>query len=227
MPSIATLFPLLLLLLLGPALAQEQSVRPGINAPYQTPNFSEWVERFEKEGREVYDKRREIIAATGVAPGMTVADVGAGTGLFTRLFAAETGPRGLVFAVDISPVFVENIQRIAKEQGLGNVKAILGTPTDPRLPAGSVDLVFTSDAYHHFEFPTAMLRSIRESLRPGGTLVVMDFQRVPGVSSDWILTHVRAGKETVVKEIEAAGFELIEDKPFLRDNYFLRFMKKG
>jgi len=225
MLPIAKFLPLLFLFALGaPA---EESVRPGINAPYEKPNFGEWVERFEKEGREVYDKRREIVAATGVQPEMTVADVGAGTGLFTKLFAAETGSRGRVLAVDISPVFVENIQRIAKEQGLPQVEAILGTPTDTLLPAGSVDLVFTSDAYHHFEYPKAMLRSIGESLRPGGTLVVVDFERVPGKSADWILSHVRAGKGTVIKEIESAGFELVEEKPFLRDNYFLKFRRKG
>jgi len=211
----------------APLLAKEQSVRPGINAPFENPTFQEWVERFEHEGREVYDKREQIVAATGVQPGMVVADIGAGTGLFTRLFAPRVNSTGMVIAVDISKTFVENILRTAREQNLKNVQGVVNTPTDAGLARESVDLAFICDTYHHFEYPQSMLASIHRALKPHGTLVIVDFERIPGVSSSWVLGHVRAGKETVIAEVEAAGFRLIEDRPLMKDNYFLRFAKKS
>lgn len=210
----------------GPVASREQSARPGINAPFEHPDYQEWVGRFETEGREVYDKRAQIVDATGVAPGMVVADIGAGTGLFTRLFAPRVAPGGMVIAVDISETFVDNILRTSREQDLKNVEGVVNTPTDVALARESIDLAFVCDTYHHFEYPQAMLASIRRALKPGGRLVIVDFERIPGVSSAWVLQHVRAGKETVIAEIEAAGFKLVEDRPLMRDNYFLRFAKK-
>ena len=208
-----------------PLLPPEQSVRPGINKHYENPRFQDWVNRFERPGREVYDKRYEVIDATGVKPGMTVADIGAGTGLFTRLFSARVGPRGRVIAVDISSVFVENVLRIAKEQRLTNIEGIVNTPHNTLLSPDSIDLAYVCDTYHHFEYPESTLKSIRKALRPEGALIVIDFRRIPGFSSSWVMNHVRADKKTVIKEIEAAGFKLIEERPLLKYNYFLRFMK--
>lgn len=227
-------YPLIIALLVtglalssSPGYSQAPAARPEINKPYEDPNFEEWVRRFESAGREIYDKRQVILMATGVKLGMTVADVGAGTGLFTRLFAREVGPKGKVYAVDISRPFVENILRSAKAQGLENVEGIVNTQSDTKLPAKSVDLTFLSDAYHHFEQPAKMLASIHRALRPGGHLVVIDFERIEGTSSPWVMTHVRAGKETVRKEIEAAGFELVEDwDEILRENFFMTFRKR-
>jgi ubiquinone/menaquinone biosynthesis C-methylase UbiE len=216
--------------LLGPALtagAQERSVSPGINQYYEDPNYRQWVATFERPGREIYDRRHEIANVTGLRPGMVVADVGAGTGLFTRLFAPMVGNEGRVIAVDISRGFIENILRTSRQQGLANVEGVVDTATDVSLPAASVDLVFVCDTYHHFEYPQRMLESIYEALRPGGELVVIDFRRIPGYSSPWVMQHVRAGKPTVVKEIESAGFRLTEHRDFLRTNYFLRFQKPG
>lgn len=209
----------------GPA--TRAGAEPAINAPYRNPDFETWVQRFERPGREVYDRRLEILKATGVAPGMTVADIGAGTGLFVRLFAREVGPTGKVYAVDISPSFIDNVRRTAREQNLSNVEGIVSTQTDTKLPPASVDLAFISDAYHHFEQPRAMLASIHRALKPAGQLVVVDFRREPGRSSAWVLEHVRLGKDEAIREIEAAGFRLTEDRDFLRENYFLKFEKAG
>lgn len=196
---------------------------PAINRPYHDAEVERWVEAFERPGREVYDRRLEIVAALGLRPGMRVADVGAGTGLFTRLIAREVGPQGRVYAVDISRPFVEYVLRTARGQGLDNVEGIVNTQTDSRLPPGSVDLVFLCDTYHHFEHPAAMLASLRRALRPGGSLVIVDFRRIEGQSAPWILAHVRAGQEQVIREVEAAGFRFVEERAILRENYFLRF----
>lgn len=221
----ALLFALPLALGAATVPAQVQSVAPGINRHYENADFSRWQRSFESPGREVFDRRLEILSATGVRPGMAVADIGAGTGLFTWLFADAVGVSGKVYAEDISPEFAEAIRELAREKGLANVEVILGTERDTRLPPASVELAFLSDTYHHFEYPESMLASIRRALRPGGTLVVIDFEKIPGASSAWILGHVRAPRETVVGEIEAAGFSLLEDRKFLRENYFLKFRR--
>lgn len=204
---------------------KEQNVRPGINRHYENPNFTQWVMRFERPGREVFDKRHMIVAATEIKPGMVIADIGAGTGLFTRLFSPRVAPGGKVIAVDTSKIFIENILKRSRNQGLMNVEGIINTPKDTLLSEKSVDLAFVCDTYHHFEYPQSTLNSIYRALRPNGILQVIDFRKVPGLTSPWVMNHVRAGKQTVIKEIEAAGFKLIEEKEFLRTNYFLRFKK--
>jgi predicted methyltransferase len=194
-----------------------------INSGFMTPDIDQWVARFERPGREIYDRRHEIVAATGVNAGMVVADIGAGTGLFTRLFAALIGSSGRVYAVDISAAFVDNINRSSRAHGQTNVQGIVNSPTEVPLPPESVDIAFICDTYHHFEHPEAMMRSIRAALKPGGSVVVIDFRKIPGYSTPWVMSHVRADQSTVVREIEAAGFRLVETRDFLRRNYFPRF----
>ena len=224
--AVSLLYVLLAAVLCPPVLyAEEQSVRPGINRYYQNPDWQQWVNTFERQGREVYDKRYAIVEASGAQPGMTVADIGAGTGLFTRLFAERVGPEGRVYAVDISRPFVENVLRTAREQGLANVEGIVNSDRDVSLPPASVDLAIVVDTYHHFEYPATMLSSIHDALRPGGRLIVIDFRRHPSFSSRWVMGHVRAGKSTVIDEISRAGFRLLDEKSLLRTNYYLVFSK--
>jgi ubiquinone/menaquinone biosynthesis C-methylase UbiE len=202
-----------------------QGASPEINEQYRNPDYSRWQRNLETEGREVYEKRLAIVDAVAPRPGQAIADVGAGTGLFTRLFAARVGPQGRVYAVDIARAFVDgNVQR-ARAARLENVVGIVSTQADTRLDERSIDVAFVCDAYHHFEEPKAMLASIRRALRPGGTLVVVDFERIPGASPDWILQHVRAGKEDFRREIEASGFRFAEEVKLMRENYFLRFTR--
>ncbi len=211
----------------GPAAAQQQSVAPGINERFeQGQNYGEFVDQFEREGREIFDKRHDILREIGLKSGMTIADIGAGSGLFTQLFAREVGPRGRVHALDINPVMVNNIVRRAREDGMKHVEGHLGSAKSIPLPAGSLDVAFISDVYHHFEYPQVMLQAIRAALKPGGTFIVVDFERIPGVSSERILSHVRAGKETVIREVEAEGFRMVEEKKIMQANYFVRFQKQ-
>jgi len=175
----------------------------------------------------VYVKRADIVAAAGVKPGMTVADIGAGTGLFTMLFADAVKPGGSVYAVDISPAFVEYIQETAQKRRVRNVTAVLTDGVELKLPDASVDLVYMSDVYHHFEHPAETLASIRRVLKPGGRLVVVDYERIPGVTPPARVEHVRVDKRGAIREIEAAGFGLLEEKKkMMRDNYFLVFTEK-
>lgn len=156
---------------------------------------------------------------------MAVADVGAGTGLFTRLFAGAVGPKGKVYAVDIAPKFIEHIEKTCKQANIQNVTGVVCRADDVKLPPRSVDLVFICDTYHHFEFPFRTMASIHQALRPGGRLVVIDFRRIEGESREWVLGHVRAGQEVVTKEIESAGFKKAGEEKLLKENYLIRFEK--
>ncbi len=214
-----------LLLLPATLMAQEKSVNPGINNSFENPKVEDYVDRFERDGREPFDQREKILAALKLKPGMSVADVGAGTGLFTRLFAKQVGSEGRVYAVDISDEFIDHVEKTSREAGLPNVVGVLCTADDSKLPPDSIDLAYICDTYHHFEFPHKTMRSIHRALRPGGQVVLIDFRRIEGVSSEWTLGHVRAGQEVFEKEIEAAGFKKLEEEDFLKENYFVRFAK--
>jgi predicted methyltransferase len=211
----------------APAVAETQSVKPGINDEFLKPDLNprNWVERFEKEGREVFDHRREIVAAAQLKPGARIADVGAGTGLFTFLFADAVGAQGKVYAVDISTPLLAHLKGRAAEGGYRQVVTVLGADKAARLAPNSVDTVFLCDTYHHFEFPQHMLASLHEALTRDGELLLVEFKRIPGVSSDWMLSHVRAGQEVFEAEIAAAGFRKVGEPVVLKDNYVSRFRK--
>ena len=205
--------------------AQEKSVRPGINKPFENPDVKDYLGKFEGESREIFTQRKEILAACKLKPGMLVADVGAGTGLFTRLFAKEVGPKGKIYAVDIAPKFLEHIEKTCKEADIKNVIGVVCTPDHVKLAPKSVDLIFICDTYHHFEFPSRTMTSIHEALRPGGQVVLIDFHRIQGKSREWVLNHVRAGQEVVTREIVSTGFKKIREEKFLKENYLIRFEK--
>jgi len=226
-----------LLLTLAPMAAAEGEKKPAVtgapaelNRRFIDPELDvdTWVERFEGESREVFVARHDVLRATGVRAGDRVADIGAGTGLYTRLFAAAVGKDGWVHAVDIGPGFLLHINRTVSEAGLANVTAVFGRIDSIALPPGSVDLAFLCDTYHHLEAVEPMLASIHRALARDGRLVVVDFERIPGQSREWVLDHMRAGKDVFRREIEAAGFAFVEEIeiPSFEENFFLKFKKK-
>lgn len=209
------------------AAAQEASVKPGINQRILDRGIEGNVKSFEREGRDVVEKLDAIVAACKLQPEMDVADVGAGTGLFTRPFAVKVAPGGTVYAVEISEKFTRHIEKTCREAGIDNVVGVVGTATSTELKPDSVDLVFVCDTYHHFEYPYKMLASIHQALRPGGRLVIVEFKKEEGVSPEWIMGHVRADQATTTQEITEAGFKLIDELDLLKTQYVLRFEKVG
>lgn len=206
--------------------AQEKSVKPGINDSFRDPDPKQFTERFEIESREVFAKRKEILASIKLKPTDVVADVGAGTGLFTRLFANQLGPEGRVISVDIAQKFLDHIEVTCREQNLRNVETLLCKDDSTELPPNSVDVAFICDTYHHFEFPQKTMTSLLRALKPGGRIIVIDFKRIEGVSSDWTMDHVRAGQEVFEAEIISAGFKKVdENKDVLKENYFVVFQQ--
>jgi predicted methyltransferase len=204
--------------------------RQDINAPFLAPDLdvARYTQIFEGESREVARTREAIADALALRPGMAVADVGAGTGLFLEPLARRVGPGGRVYAVEISPRFRAHLAQRAAAAGLAQVEVVAATPRSSQLAPASVDVAFVCDTYHHFDEPSPTLAGLREALRAGGALVIVDFERIPGETPDWILEHVRAGKADVIREIEAAGFELEREVPVagLADNYVLRFRRR-
>ena len=220
---------LLLLAIASVTIAQDQSVKPGINDKFLDPklNVEEWTKKFETESREIFHQREKIVAAAGLKPGMAMADIGAGTGLFTLHFAQAVGANGKVYAVEIAKNFLEHIKARASKASASNVQTILCTEKSVELPEAAIDLAFICDVYHHFEFPQATLATLHKALKPGGEIVLVDFKRIPGESSDFVMGHVRAGQEVFESEVIAAGFEKVgEVKDVLKENYFVRFRKK-
>ena len=205
--------------------AETKGANPEINKPYENPNYSVWVRRFESSGREVYDQREKITDLLQIKPGDKIADVGAGTGLFTRIFSERVGSKGQVYAIDISRNFVNNIRKWAEAKQRKNIETIVNSQTNTGLKNNSVDLVFICDTYHHFENPEKMMQSVYQALKPGGRLFIIDFRKQKNISSDWVMKHVRADQSQVIKEVRAAGFQYLREIKLLKQNYFLMFRK--
>lgn len=206
-----------------------QGQTQGINDPYLSSNLKvdEWVQRFEGESREVFMHRRAIAAALELKPGQSVADVGAGTGLYVPFLAGRVGRSGKVYAVDISQPFVEHIAQKAKQAGLSQVTAVLSNEHAVELPPNSVDMIFTSDAYHHFIHYQDMLASMLKALKSGGQLIVVDFD----IDADGIdpsrVEHVGKTKTEFKRQIEEAGFRFVKDMtlPQMKTNFMYQFVK--
>lgn len=209
----------------GPPSEAPERVDIDINDDYaKQTNPERWAGRFEREGREVFDQRDAILAQLGLRGGMAVADVGAGTGLFTLAMAETVGQQGKVYAVDVQSYFLDHIGQKARKAKLDNVVLVRAEQGSARLPDGSVDLVLMCDSYHHVEQPAAYLASLKAALRPGGRLVIVDYIAIEGQSEAWMLEHVRATPAEFRAEIESAGFRFVRaHEGVLVENFFYEF----
>ena len=216
----------LMLVVGGSALAQEESVRPGFNEFWEKPDMEKAVDLLERKHPTIFKYRYAIVAALGLQPGAAVADVGAGTGFIATLLAQEVAPGGVVYAQDISQEALDHILKQAAEQGITNIEPVLGGHRSTKLAADSVDAIVTIRVYHHFEYPAKMLASIKAALRPNGRFVVIDHERIKGISSDWQYEHWRAGKGAFTDEILDAGFVLEKELPLLPEHYFMVFRER-
>ncbi len=171
--------------------------------------------------RDAWQRPDEVMDALGIADGATVADLGAGAGWFTIRLARRVGPNGRVYAEDIQPEMIEAINRRVQREGLRNVTTILGTPNDPRLPAGKLDAVLIVNVYHEIEDPVALLRNVARALAPKGRLGIVDFTKDgggPGPPLDQ-----RVDPERIIRDAAAAGLRLLARETFLRYQFFLMF----
>lgn len=231
---------LLLALLPVVAFAQEHKKKHGggghhggspaeLNRQFLDPNLdvNAFVKRFEGSEREIAIHRDALLRLADVKPGQAVADIGAGTGLFTWPFAKAVGPNGRVYPVDIAPAFVKYLGDEARKRGLASVvRPVQGGSTTTNLAEGSIDVAFVCATYHHFEKPEAMLASIHKALRPGGRFVLIDWDLRPD-STEHVKQRARAPRDVYFKEFAKAGFTLdaTPAAPKLQDNFVAVFHK--
>jgi SAM-dependent methyltransferase len=201
-----------------------------LNRQFLAPDLdvSKFVKRFEGSDREIAVHREAIGRLAALRPGAAVADIGAGTGLFTWTFAKEVGDAGKVYAVEVSPGFLKYLADEAKKKGVEKTVAVVaGGAESPNLDAGSIDVAFVCATYHHFEKPAAMLAAIHAALRPGGRLVIVDWD-LRGDASDYVKDRARGPRAESVAEITRAGFveeALPEGFPALKDNFAAVFRR--
>ncbi|MGE0450662.1 MAG: class I SAM-dependent methyltransferase [Vicinamibacterales bacterium] len=178
--------------------------------------------------RDEWNKPDLIMDALGIADGAVVADIGAGGGWFTLRLARRVGPNGLVYAQDIQPQMIEAINRRVQQEGLSNVRTVLGTETDPRLPSG-LDAILIVDAYQEMDEPgrpevlQTLLRKMEQSLKPQGRLGVIDF--MPGSGGPGPSAEDRVSPDTVIAAVEAAGLQVQTREPVPPFQYLLVFGK--
>jgi len=198
----------------------------GAHAQAQSPEghhhtFSEadkWAHVFDEPDRDEWQKPQEIFQELDLKPDARVADLGAGTGYFTvRL--ARVLPKGKVYAVDVEPAMVDYVKARAKREGLDNVVGVVAAPDDPRLPE-KVDLILLVDVYHHLDDRVRYFRALRDSLRPGGRIAVIDFRLDAPYGPP---REARVGPEATVAEMSAAGYVVAAEHAFLPRQYFQIF----
>lgn len=162
-----------------------------------------------RESRQREEDCRLLLEALDVRPGQTVCDMGCGNGFYTLELARLVGPRGRVYAVDIQPEMLRMLAENATAAGLRNIRPVLGTPVDPRLPAGTIDVALCVDVYHEFSHPEAMLERIRTSLAPAGRLVLAEFRGEDAAVP--IKPLHKMTKAQIRAELEPAGFEVVRE----------------
>ena len=190
-----------------------------------TDDFSgieRWVERFEDPEREAWQQPERVVAALGLERGDVVADVGAGTGYFVPWLSAAVGDSGTVFAADVEPDMVEYLRERADRQDLVNVVPVLCSYDDPRLPAHSTDVVLFVNTWHHVEDRVAYAERLRDDLRPGARLVLVDYDKNPERPHGPPPEHCLSPEEAIA-ELEQAGWWLTKRHDFLRWQYVLEF----
>ena len=170
--------------------------------------------------RDAWQRPDQVMDKLLIAEGSVVADLGAGGGWFTMRLANRVGPNGIVYAEDVQAPMIESITRRTARANVRNVRTVLGTSTDPRLP-GPVDAVLIVDAYHEFEQPIMMLANVARSLKPAGRIGILEFKKDgwgPGPLMD-----ERMDPERIVRDAQAAGLRLLSRETFLRYQYMLVF----
>ena len=175
---------------------------------------------YEGLSRDDWQQPERVIQSLRIRPGDSIADLGAGSGYFTFRLAEATGPGGRVYAVDIDPDMISLIETKAKERGLQNVQAVRARPDDPSLPEGGIDLIFTSNTYHHIENRARYFMALRKVLRPGGRVAVIEFDRRSWLSG--LFKHYTPS-EFIKREMEQAGYRLAHEFNFLDRQSFLLF----
>ncbi len=184
----------------------------------------EWIRTLDGPQRVASMKIAEVVAALKLQPGRTVADIGAGTGLFEVPLATAVGPRGRVYAVDIDAGFFPEIRKRATDANVTNVDTVLGKFTDPALPVKNIDLAFFHDVIHHIADRGAYLKTLATYLAAQGRIAVVDFEAGKGPHS--AAPELEVSRDQLIGWMRDAGFSPVEDIKMFDDKYLLVFAKR-
>jgi ubiquinone/menaquinone biosynthesis C-methylase UbiE len=174
-----------------------------------------YIDHMETEDRLERIQVERVVQALELAPGSAVADIGAGSGLFTRAMAKEVSP-GVVYAVDINANLLTHIEKTAQQAGLANIETVLASEDDPRLP-DALDIVFICDTLHYIDEPEQYLRELHAHVRPGGRVAIIDFFR------NWPPMSNQFSPDQLESWMKLAGFALVRKHDFIEDQYLLIF----
>ena len=219
------MLPVVAWLMLTAAIAAQS---PGVHpisgrrfAPVMGYQGADWLERNERDEEEAPDVALGVLK---IAKGAAVADIGAGSGYITERLAARVGPAGTVFANDVQPQMLELLARRLARRKIANVTLVQGTLDDPKLPPASVDLELMVDVYHEFSQPQAMLRHLRDALKPGGRMVLLEYRKEdPSIP---IRPEHKMSVAEAKLEVEAEGFTLSKVDESLPRQHILIFTAK-
>src|SRR5262245_22479968 len=204
------LSPLVACLLFAGALACHRAPTPlpsdDATSHHPFDDVRYWRRVFDDPKRNQWQQPAVVIEELQLTAGMNVADLGAGTGYFSRYLASAVGESGTVFAVDTEPNLVEHLRDRAEKEGTPNVVTILAAPDDPRLPQAGIDVVLIVDTYHHIDGRRRYFANLRRALRPGGRVAVIDWHKRE-LPEGPPVEH-KLAREQVVQEMTAAGYRL-------------------
>ena len=188
------------------------------------PNVMEYIERLDRSERDQDQKPAQVVDALALKPGMSVADLGAGSGYFTRRFVEAVTELGKVYVVDIEPEALKYVEdSLVHMHRSFEAEFILARPDSPKIPFESVDLIFVCNTYHHLENRSEYFRNVQSSLKPGGRIAIIDFYHDERSGELGFPKHHLVPRETVIEEMKGAGYHQAREHTFLSKQYFLEF----
>lgn len=191
------------------------------------PNVMEYLDRLDRPERDQDQKPAQVVDALELKPGMHVADLGAGSGYFTRRFVEAVGETGKVYVIDVEPEALKYVEEsLIRMHRRFEAEFILARPDNPKIPVESVDLIFVCDTYHHLEDRADYFRNVKTSLKPGGRIALIDFYHDERSGDPGFPKRHLVPREKVIEEMTAAGYRLAKEHRFLPKQYFLEFTRE-
>jgi cyclopropane fatty-acyl-phospholipid synthase-like methyltransferase len=188
----------------------------------------EWVTTLEGPQRIATQKIEPVLSKLGLKPGMVVADIGAGSGLFARPLAKAVAPGGRVYAVDIQQDLLDHISQRAKDEKISNIQTVLGEYDDPKLPAHNVDLAFINDVLHHIQHRAVYLKALGSYIKPDGRIAIIEMDKNDPMTPHRNQPELLVAREEILQWMSDAGFKLVQEHPdlFPGTKLFLVFGRK-
>ena len=191
------------------------------------PNVMEYLDRLDRPERDQDQKPAQVVDALELKPGMHVADLGAGSGYFTRRFVEAVGETGKVYVIDVEPEALKYVEEsLIRMHRRFEAEFILARPDNPKIPVESVDLIFVCDTYHHLKDRADYLRNVKTSLKPGGRIALIDFYHDERSGDPGFPKRHLVPREKVIEEMTTAGYRLAKEHRFLPKQYFLEFTRE-